>query len=255
MKQFPLLLLHGLVLTSLLAFSSCKSTDSTMTISGSRVELTAEWDNMPNEKATAIFAPYKAKVDSIMSPVIGTSAITMEAKRPESLLSNLIADVLRQSTVPYIGQPADLAVINVGGLRNALAAGDITYRTIYEILPFENSLCILSLRGKDVKNLMENIAEAEGEGVSNIHITMTPDKKVVDAKVGHSPIDDNRLYTVATVDYLAEGNDRMSSFRQAEKRQCIKDATIREIVVQYIKAEAAKGNALTSKMDNRIVIK
>lgn len=255
MKLFRLLLLHGLALTIFISFSSCKSTEKAITISGNRIELTSEWDNMPNDKATAIFAPYKAKVDSIMNPVIGQSAINMEAKRPESLLSNLIADVLRQSTIPYIGQPADLALINVGGLRNVLAAGDITYRTIYEILPFENCLCILSLRGRDVKTLMENIADAGGEGVSNIHLTMTADKQVIDAKVGHTAIDDHRLYTVATVDYLAEGNDRMSSFRKAEKRECIKEATIREIFVQYIKSETAKGNALTSTMDNRIVIK
>jgi len=216
--------------------------------------MTAEWDNTPNEKAMEVFAPYKAKVDSIMDPVIGKSAMNMSAKRPESLLSNLVADVLRNSATPYIGRPADVAIINVGGLRNSLSQGDITYRSVYEILPFENSLCILSLKGSEVKELMKDIIKVGGEGLSNVQMTVNKDMDIIDVKIGQKPIVDDQIYEIATVDYLAEGNDRMTAFKRAEKRICMEEATIRDIFLEYVKSEAAKGRALTSKMEGRVTI-
>ena len=65
---------------------------------------------------------------------------------PESLLSNLIADVLREAAVEVLGKPADMGLINIGGIRNSLTEGDITTENIYEILPFENSLCVLTMK-------------------------------------------------------------------------------------------------------------
>lgn len=255
MKPKRLILLQCIFWASLIGLSSCQSSGKKITITASRTEMTAKWDSMPNQKATEVFATYKAKVDDIMNPIIGHSALSMTAQRPESLLSNLVADVLRNSTIPYTGSPADLAIINVGGLRNSLSAGDISYRTIYEILPFENSLCILSLRGKDVKELMKAIIKAGGEGLSNIHMTVDKNMDIIDLKIGDKPIDDEQLYDIATVDYLAEGNDRMTAFKKAEKRVCFETATIREIFIEYVKSEAAKGRSLTSKMDGRVVIK
>lgn len=254
MKSNQFLILSTIFLgAGLVGFSSCRSVKS-ITITGSRTEMTAKWDSMSNEKAMALFAPYKAKVDSIMDPVIGTSAMDMTARRPESLLSNLIADVLRNSATPYTGHPADIAIINMGGLRNSLSAGDITYRNIYEILPFENALCILSLRGKDVKELMKDLIKGGGEGLSNVYMTVNKEMDIIDLKIGAEPVNDEQLYEIATVDYLAEGNDRMTTFKRAEKRLCVEKATIRDIFMEYVKSEAAQGRSLTSKMEGRITI-
>jgi 2',3'-cyclic-nucleotide 2'-phosphodiesterase (5'-nucleotidase family) len=253
MRSIPFLLLHTILWAVLIGFSSCKSA-KIITITGSRTEMTAAWDSVPNEKAMEFSAPYKAKVDSVMDPVIGSSAIDMTAKRPESLLSNLVADVLRDSAKPYIGRPADVAIINVGGLRNSLSAGDITYRTVYEILPFENALCILSLKGKDLKALMKDIIKGGGEGLSNIYMTVNKDMDIIDLKVGKDPVNDEQVYEIATVDYLAEGNDRMTAFKRAEKRLCFEKATIRDIFIEYVKSEAAQGRSLTSEMEGRITI-
>jgi 2',3'-cyclic-nucleotide 2'-phosphodiesterase (5'-nucleotidase family) len=253
MRSNQFILLHVIFWTGLIGFSSCKSAKS-ITITGSRTEMTAEWDNVPHEKAMEIFAPYKAKVDSIMDPVIGASAMDMTAKRPESLLSNLIADVLRNSAMPYIGRPADIAIINVGGLRNTLSAGSITYRSVYEILPFENALCVLSLKGRDVKELMKDIMKTGGEGLSNVYMIVNKDMDIIDLNIGKDPVNDEQLYEIATVDYLAEGNDRMTTFKRAEKRLCVKEATIRDLFIEYVKSEAAQGRSLTSKVEGRVTI-
>ncbi|MCC8187884.1 MAG: 5'-nucleotidase C-terminal domain-containing protein [Bacteroides sp.] len=256
-EMFPVVVL-GLLLT----LGGCRTTRSmpgevqaqAIQVTGSRVEMNADWDRDPDPVTAAILAPYKAVVDSIMTPVVGRSAMDMSAGRPESLLSNLVADVFRQSAVPYLGRPADLAVVNMGGLRNSLSAGDITYGTIYEILPFENSLCLLILKGSTLKQLMENIAVAGGEGISNARLVITRDGKLVSATVGGEEIQDERRYVVATLDYLAEGNDKLSAFRQSEERLCPEGATIRDIFLEYVRDQAGKGLEVTSRIDGRITI-
>ena len=54
----------------------------------------------------ALLAPYKAKVDSIMYRVVGTAEMSMDKGAPESLLSNLLADVLRNAAAQVLGKPA-----------------------------------------------------------------------------------------------------------------------------------------------------
>lgn len=78
----------------------------------------------------------------------------MDKGNPESLLSNLVAGVLQQAAVRVLGKPADMGLVNMGGLRNILPKGDITVGEIFEILPFENSLCVLTMKGADMKRLL-----------------------------------------------------------------------------------------------------
>lgn len=233
-------------------FLSCTQQPQLTEVKGGRIEIDASWNGAETE-ANAIFLEYKQAIDSIMTPVIGVSTQNMTSGRPESLLSNLIADVLRDATVPHIGRAADVAVINLGGLRSTLAAGNITFGNVFEILPFENALCILKMKGKDIKELMQGIA-LNGAGVSNVKMEVK-DKEVISLKIGGELVNDNQLYEVATLDYLAEGNDRMTAFLKAEKTNCYPEETIRNIFMQYIQNETAAGRKITSKLDGRITLK
>ena len=141
------------IVAGIFMFSSCHSGYSLASVEGSRIEVTAA-----DSAAIAVLAPYQKTVDSIMSPVIGQSARFMDRFRPESELSNLVADILRYSASAYIGRMADVGVTNMGGLRTALPEGDITYGNIYEITPFENTLCIVTMNGVLLRELFENIA-------------------------------------------------------------------------------------------------
>lgn len=146
--------------------ASCSSGYSLAGVEGGRVAITDVYDRKPDAEALNILKPYQQKVDSIMSPVIGHSAKNLTAYRPESPLSNLMADVLRQAAVRAIGKPADVAVMNMGGIRNAMPEGEITFGTVYEIAPFENALCVLTMDGATLKELFGQIASVHGEGLS-----------------------------------------------------------------------------------------
>lgn len=214
--------------------------------------MNSAFDKNPDLEAMAILAPYKAKIDSIMSPVIGRSAINMRAYRPESPLSNLVADILRETAAEYTGETADIGIVNIGGLRNDLPQGNITYGDIYEIVPFENSLCILTLQGEDLEDLFEEIAKVHGEGLSGACLEITEDGELVSATVKGKEINEDKMYTVATINYLAEGNDGMPSFTKAKEMVCPQGATLRKVFLDYVARFTEQGKEVDAGLEGRI---
>lgn len=237
-------------------FNGCQSkiTQTTHKITGKLVQMDSTWDAKVDSSLTKKMEPYKAKVDSVMNQVIGEAATTLKSHRPESLLSNLVADVLRDAAIPILGHPADMGLVNMGGLRNIISQGAITEGDIYEILPFENSLCIVTLQGKDLKLLLENIASVKGEGVSNLSLKISETGQVIEAKINGETIDDQKEYTIATIDYLADGNDGMVALMQAKARICPEGATLRGLFLDYIKQQTAQNKKITARLENRITI-
>ncbi|WP_178798205.1 5'-nucleotidase C-terminal domain-containing protein [Bacteroidaceae bacterium] len=252
MSMIPAGMLAGIFL-----FSSCNSGYSVASVTGSRIVVTDSLDANPDSAAMAVLAPYQRTVDSIMSPVIGNSARFMDRYRPESELSNLVADILRTSATNYIGRAADVAVTNMGGLRTSLPEGNITYGNIYEITPFENTLCIVTMNGALLKQLFENIAKVHGEGLSGARLEISKDGKLLSATVGGKELDENKEYKVATLDYLAEGNDHMDAFAKvpdADKMQP-ENATIRQLFLNYVNEQSRAGKKVDSKIEGRITVK
>lgn len=261
MKQTYVKHLMMAALAGGLLFTSCRSARETIAhyevakVEGSMITIDSAWDVNPDKKATEVLKPYKDKIDEVMYEVIGTSEMKMDKGSPESLLSNLVASVLQQAAVQVLGKPADMGLVNMGGLRNILPKGEITVSEIFEILPFENSLCILTMKGSEMKRLFKAIASLHGEGVSGICLEITKKGELLSATIGGKPVEDEQLYTVATIDYLADGNGRMDAFLQAEKRECPEGATLRGLFLDYVRKQTAEGKIITSKLDGRITIK
>ena len=260
MKQTYVKFLTAAALTGCFLFTSCRSTQEVAShyalskVAGSMITIDAAWDANPDAKTVEVLKPYKDKVDAMMYEVIGVSEMKMEKRAPESLLSNLVAEVLQLGAVQVLGKPADMGLVNMGGLRNILPKGDITVGAVYEILPFENSLCVLTMKGVHLKRLFKAIASLHGEGVSGIRMEITKKGELLHATIGGEEIKVDLLYTVATIDYLADGNGRMDAFLQAEKRECPENATLRGLFLDYIRRQTAEGKVITSKLDGRITI-
>ena len=245
------------IVAGIFMFSSCHSGYSLASVEGNRIEVTAALDANPDSTAIAILTPYQKTVDSIMSPVIGQSARFMDRFRPESELSNLVADILRCSASAYIGRIADVGVTNMGGLRTALPEGDITYGNIYEITPFENTLCIVTMNGVLLRELFENIAAVHGEGLSGACLEISGDGKLLDATVAGKEIEDSKEYKVATLDYLAEGNDHMTAFAKVGDADKLlpEKATVRQLFLNYVNEQTKAGKKIDSKIEGRITVK
>ena len=216
-----------------------------------RVEVTSELDATPSAEAAAIVAPYMASVDSIMAPPLGLSRVAMSAKRPESLLSNWAADVMVEGGTATGLEPADVGLFNMGGLRNNMPEGIVRRGDIILISPFENYVVVLELKGNDLLELMENIAAVKGEGVSSsVRMEITSDGKLLSCTIGGKEIEPHRIYTVATIDYLAEGNDKMYALKKAVRRHET-GILARDVMMEYV----IKHRVIDSKIEGRIRIK
>lgn len=221
-------------------------------VKAARYEVTRQLDVRPDSVALRVVEPYRSAVDSVMSPVLGESAVAMQAGRPESLLSNFVADVLRDASV-RVGKQADIGLCNIGGLRSTMPAGKVTYGDVLEIAPFENHLCVLALEGRKLEELMEQIAAVGGEGISGVRLVITRDGRLLSAEVGGRPIEYNCIYTIATLDYLAEGNDRLYALKDHLSNNTT-DITVRDILVEAIRGAHAQGQKITAAIEGRIVL-
>jgi len=187
-----------------------------------------------------------------MNIVIGQAAETMKAHAPESLLSNFSADIYKLSATEYLKQPVDIGIVNLGGLRTEIPAGNITIRKVFELMPFENELVILWLKGDKLDELLQFFAKVGGEGVSGIRMTIA-NNKAVDITINGQALDADKLYSIATNDYLAGGNDKMGQLAMYEKRVNTR-IKVRNMLLDYIKNQTKKGNIIQSKLDGRIAL-
>ena len=221
-----------------------------------RILVDKRFDVNPDAEATTFIAPYKHKVDSIMSPVVGTTAHYMAAHRPESELSNLLCDILVWAGKDF-GEKPVFSVYNMGGIRAALAAGKVTIGDVNDMAPFENKICFLTLTGAKVMELLQQIAMRGGEGVSHaVKMVMTKDRKLVSATINGEPINPTASYRIATLDYLAEGNDQLVAFKSGTDVVAPKqrENNVRYIIMDYFREKAAEGKAVESRVEGRIIV-
>lgn len=246
--------LHRLLFSVLLILSSFTCLFSQhyalKTVKGGSVEITSCLDGKINYE---LISDYKPSVDSLMSPVLGHCAVFMDASRPESLLSNWVADVFVNEAIA-IGWNVDMGLCNVGGLRSSMPKGDVTVGDIMSISPFENKLCLLSVRGADLQELLCQIAKSGGEGVSSsLRITIDSDGMLRNAFINGEKVRKNKVYNIVTIDYLADGNDGMRALEKAIKRIDTK-FIMRDVLMNFIKREAERGGVIDSKIEGRIVV-
>ena len=249
------LLLSGILLScSKNQYTTTEGSRYTITdIKGTRILMDSSWEAKVNPETRSMVDKYKKQLDDQMNEVIGEATETMRAATPQSLLTNLTADVMKQAGEKYTNQPIDFAVCNIGGHRAILAEGPITVGNMFEIYSFDNLLVILELEGRFVKKLFEYYASNGGEGVSADVQLKINNKKIEYLFIGKQPVEDNKIYRIAALDYLADGNSGMTALTKAAKT-IDTGIALRDIMIEYVRKCTAEGKKIGSKLDNRIVI-
>ena len=247
---------HKIIILSILVLTSLSCSHKTWIIThatSSKIAIDSTTEQSADKNYEAWLLPVKQRIDARMNVVIGRAAETMRGKGPESLLSNFSADVYRQTASAFLKEEVDISVVNLGGLRTVVPAGNITVGKVFELMPFENELVIVWLKGDKLNGLLQYFAGMGGEGVSGIRMEIK-EKKAVNITVGGKPLDTEKLYSIATNDYLAGGNDKMIQLAQNVKR-INTGIKVRDMLLDYIKFETLKGNKIQSKLDGRITVR
>ena len=204
------------------------------------------------EDIQQLIAPYKAQLDSSMHEVIAHVSNELTKRKPESTMGNWFADALITMTHQY-GYEADLAVSNYGGLRvPQITEGPLTVGEMYELSPFENTLVILELEGHELDSLLLRIAENEGWPVSKELRMVIQDKKVVSRTVNGFAVEANKIYKVATNDYVANGGDGMKLLIEQPRIQT--GILVRDLLIEHARNTGKLGQPVSARIDGRIVI-
>ena len=250
-------ILYTLATLLVVSCSSYKQTErqtqeyTIVNMSGTIVEMNKEQGS--NAEMQAFVDKYKGTLDAQMNEVVGTTAEFMQKGRPESLLTNFTSDVMKEYGDKHIENGADVAIMNVNGHRATLPKGDITLGNLFEVYSFDNTISFLEVKGEDLTKIFEANARIGGAGISsNAHLVVN-DKKLKSATLDGKPIDNNKIYNVVTIDYLADGNDNMSAFRDAVSMQDT-GVTLRDIMIDYVREQTSQGKIISSQLDGRITI-
>lgn len=218
------------------------------------VEMSTKGATAEDSTVLRQISPYKIKMEKEMNEVLAVSAAPMMKGEPEGTLGNFVADLtLKKANDKYSpadGAKADICMLNNGGLRTALPQGDITRGKVFELMPFENNLVVLTMSGEQTLKMLEYVAAIGGAPLSGV-IMGIKDKKPVNIKVNGQPFDVNKTYKIVTSDYLANGGDKMHFFKQPLQTDEL-NYLLRDAIIDHLKEEHQKGYQLKAKTDGRI---
>jgi len=207
-----------------------------------------------DSQSVKLIAPYKEKLNSEISEVIAYSDVPLYRNHPESPLTNLLGDIVLSET-NYIfdsiyNSKADFCVLNYHGIRGSLPKGAITVGDIYQMLPFDNKIVVLTIKGDSVNKLFKYLASRNGEIIAGASYGIKTDKPY-NIIINNIAFDSTRLYKLVTSDYLADGGDNMIFLSNPLKSELI-DYNIRDFVIKYMRNQTSKGIVLNPKSDNRV---
>lgn len=200
----------------------------------------------------ALVAPYREEVTVKMSEVVGTAPVALGKGDYESPLGNFVVDLQLAQSEPVYGKPIDLSITTEGGLRVPLPAGNITTGHIFELMPFENEMVVLTLSGEAVQQLFNDAAARKITYIGNTTYTVA-NGKAQDIKIKGQPFDPNKTYTLITSDYLAGGGDKLDMLKNPIKYEKL-GLLLRDAIHQHIQQLTAAGKQVTAPAEKRVTV-
>jgi len=243
-----------LLITWFIVSTGCKT---------SFVKTSVDSDNMyvsgtefkPDSQVVKMYLPYKEILEEDMSKIISITEEEMVKDRPESALTNFLADLLLleatkiADTLNLEIEP-DISFFNYGGIRTFLPKGNITVGEIYELMPFENQLVYLKLSGNQIQELLDNIANKGGGSLGGVRFKIAGNK-AKDVMVNGQLIDDQSNYWLVTNDYVASGGDGMEMLKSAVEK-IASGKKIRDIIIAHLTALHKRNQKISAQTDGRI---
>ena len=244
---------HILKLCVLLLILSCQSYHISK-VEGKRLSID---ENLTSQKDIENFInPYREHINKTLDSVISYAPETYSKSDGDlnTAIGNLMADAVYKEGNPIFKQRTsynmDFVILNHGGIRSIISKGNVTSRTAYEVMPFENSVVVVAVKGAQVNEMFTYLAEAKRAHPLSRQVQLIIDKdfKIASATVNGEPIDPSKTYYVATNDYLFNGGDDMTFFHPNEGSYVL-NYKIRNILIDNFK----KTDTLNPKHDKRFI--
>ena len=190
------------------------------------------------KELVSVIMPYKKELENKMNQKISHTEVELNRKGDNSLLGQLLADFVLEgandwgakNSIPNV----DAAILNVGGIRNDISKGDILLRNIFEVMPFENQLVIVKMKGEDIQGVFDYYEKQKRNNPVAGFTIVVENGKLKQGLINGEKPKAGQYYYIATSDYLAYGGDYMKFFLKGE--QLIPtEMTLRDLFIEKFK--------------------
>jgi 2',3'-cyclic-nucleotide 2'-phosphodiesterase (5'-nucleotidase family) len=198
--------------------------------------------------------PYRDKIDTDLNTVLAIAPQTLDKNGDwQTPMGVFMSDVTFIKANPVFQsrekKSIDICLLNHGGIRSIIPKGDVTARTAYEVMPFENSAIVIALKGEQIQEIAEYIiGEKKPHPLSGMTFIIDKNSNPSNILVNGKPLDKNKTYHVVTSDYLSNGGDNMTFFNKAIQKYDL-EYKLRNIIIDYFKDV----ETIEIKSDKRIV--
>ena len=218
----------------------------------------------PDPETTASLAEVTALFEALQNQVVAKTEVDLTISYPdgtravrstETNLGDLCADAYR------VVMGADVGLVNGGGIRADIDAGDITYGDIISVHPYGNEMCLAEVTGQQILDCLELGARGlPGESGGFQHVsgmTYTVDAtipssvvvgedgmfqrvdgayRVRNVTIGGEPLDVERTYTLASHNYLLKEQGSGASMFAPETVTLLQDCVMidNQLLIRYI---------------------
>ena len=168
--------------------------------------------------------------------VIGSTNTTLSRQGVgESPMYNLVTDAMRMRV------KADFSFTNYGGIRADIKVGSITREDIFRVLPFGNQVVEFQVNGAYLKSIIEEKIKGNRRGMAisggmiTYNNTLPDGERVTEFLIGGEPLQADRIYRIATTDYLMEGNSGLSMLQDIPRKSvAFTGILFRDAVIEYV---------------------
>jgi len=191
-------------------------------------------------EVNALLERYRAQHPSLYKPVGSLDKRASRKYYQESILGNLLADIVREHTA------TEIALVPSGALRKDLPAGELLRVDLQDMFPFEDRLAVVELSGQTLLAILEQGLSLERGLLQIAGLQITYDsaapigQRIISASTGGQPLDPQKNYRLATLEILARGGDSYVQFLAA-KQVTLGKREFSEILFDYFAAQHAKG--------------
>lgn len=225
---------------ALLSLTACKTTSLQVANVQTQKNISINKELKDDEGFAKFIEPYTLKLNKEMNQKISYTQVDLTKEGDNSNLGNLLADYTFDGadvwTKANLNRNVDAALINIGGIRTTIGKGDILLKNVFEVMPFENEVIIVKMKGSDVQGLFDYYAKTQvNNPVSHLYIE-TNNRQLTKTLINGKVVNPNQDYYIATSDYLALGGDNMKFFSKGESIPT--GIKLRDLFIDYFKKNA-----------------
>lgn len=185
--------------------------------------------------------------------IVAYSSSEMIKAYPESALSNWYVDFYMKEVSRLAGKKVHIGVANFGGIRVDMPEGPVILDDLLSMFPFRNSVIYVEHKGSTIRKMLESMAATSFQVLGGVRI-VAEEGKLVSVEIDGEPLDDDKVYGLATNSFLLHGGDGLYL---ADKAVFLRDLGVNviDVVLDYVKTETAAGRQLSGSTDGRIIIR